>query len=283
VPPVLLDWSPFYWVTADTDADRFEHTGILFLLQVRPTGPRSLVQLDLAGSGNMPHGFPRTQFALAPTRTGRGQLYGLLGPTVTRRLVGASDSLRDHWREGEIGTVGLPNYLTRVLLLDFPNRRLAVAEPDAWPSLAGRFTNIAALERGNREQIVLPVTAPNGRTYRALLDTGLSPFALWITLDVWQELTGLGGPGAGTRAHRVANPAGGMLFIGAPLRAPLRIGGFELAIGEAVYLAQGPSEARLELWRQPPDMVLGPSAFARAVVGINLSGGQVGLGRRIAP
>jgi hypothetical protein len=31
---------------------------MLFRLQVRPTGPPSLVQLDLGGSGGMPDGFP---------------------------------------------------------------------------------------------------------------------------------------------------------------------------------------------------------------------------------
>ena len=277
VPPLAIEWTPFYPVAARTGIARFDHAGTLLLFQVRPTGPRSLVQLDLAGSGSMPHGFPRPRFELAPTRVRRGELYGLLGWEVTRRLTGAPDSLRDHWQEGEVGTLGLPYFLTRMLVLDFPGRRLATPPAEAWTTILGRAGTVVPLERGNREQVILPVTAASGRIFRGLLDTSLSPFAVWTTPAIWQDLTGLGGPGLGTRSYRLPNPGGRMVFVAAPFRGPLRIAGFPIEADEIVYLDQGPSEAALERWPARVDMVLGAAAFAQAVVAIDLANARVGL------
>ena len=207
VPAVVVPWTPFYWVTASSDSFQFEYAGILLHLQVRQSGPPSLLQLDLAGSGNMPNGFARNaEESLPSPLRRRGEVYGLLGPSVSRHLVGGTDSTRAHWQEGEIGTLGLPNYLTHTLVLDFPNRRMATLPPSIdWASLLGNSAVTASLEKGQRDQVIVPVGAPNGRVFRGLLDTGLSPFPLWTTQAIWQDLTGLGGPGPETRIYRLSN------------------------------------------------------------------------------
>ena len=286
VPAVDIPWTPFYWVSARTDSLEFDFTGILLHLQLRQSGPRSLLQMDLAGSGNMPNGFPRFARELGPPpRVRPGELYGLLGPAIPRRLVGAPDSLRDHWREGEVGTWGLPNYLSNTLLLDFPNRRLATLPQSVdWAPLLGPSAVIAPLEKGQLDQVVIPVGMSTGRVLRGILDSGLSPFPLWTTREVWQDLTGLGGAGPGTRIYRIPNRGGAMVFVGAPLRVPLGIGAWSLRIPEVVYLAQGPAGAALEEWRPQVDLVLGPAAFARnTVLAIDLAHSRLGLARRIVP
>lgn len=259
---------------------------MLHHLQLHRTGPPSLVQLDLAGSGSMPDGFPRTApESASPAPLAAGQLYGLIAPSVRRELIGAPDSTGIHWQEGEIGTVGLLNYSNTVLLLDFVNRRLAtVPSPTNWPALLGKGAVVIALPPGATGQVVVPIVDSRGRTLRGLFDTGLSPFPLWATHAAWRDLTGLAGPGPGTRVYRIPNPNGELVFVGAPLRQRLHIGSWELRTPEVVYLARGPAGAPLEEWWSQVDFVLGPALFAQAaVVVIDLPKGRFGLGRRIVP
>ena len=278
-------WTPFYWVRASTDSTRFDHAAMLFRLQVRPTGTPSLVQLDLGGSGGMPDGFPspaRDFRGIPPLR--QGQLYGLVGSTPGLELMGGgSDSTLLHWRENEIGTVGLPNYLQSALLVDFVNRRLAaIPRPTSLQLVLGPDVVMLELEAGRFDRAVLPLSASNGPVYRALLDTGLSPFPLWTTRAIWEDLTGLSGPGIGTRSYRVSNRRGGMVFIGAPARQALRLGAFELPGPEVVFLASGPVGAKIEEWSSGVDIVLGASVWARgAVLLIDPSRHRLGLARRL--
>lgn len=287
VTTARVPWEPFYWVRASTKSAEFNNAGMFFRLQVSPTGVRSVVQLDLAGSGTMPHGFPPpSPDARAIPKLHLGQLYGLLGSLPTLTLIGAGgDSQLTHWKEREIGTVGLLNYLNDILVLDLPNRRLAVLPPTSlWETLLGHSLTTVSMERGYLAQVVLPLADATGRRYHALLDSGLSPFAVWTTEAIWQHLTGRAGPGAGARLYRFPNPSGELLFVGAQARRPLYLGSRRFPTAEIVYLDRGPFGARLEEWAQPVDMVLGTSLFSRnTVIVINLRARRVGFAERIRP
>jgi len=263
VPPIQLSWTPFYWVRASTPAMDFRRASILFHLPVRPGSAPRLVQLDLGGSGNLPDGLPEPAGTVRTPRP-QGQLYGLLGARAKLEVATArSDSGLASWRREEIGTVGLPNYLREGLILDFVHDRLAsVPRPATADVLAANALAVFPLERGEFDRVLLPLTTPGGRTYQALLDTGLSPFSLWASQAVWKELTGLEGPSPGTRSYRLPNPLEELVFIGAPARRQLSLGPWRLPRTEVVYLAQGPARAGPEEWRPPADLILGPSLFA---------------------
>lgn len=263
VPPIQLPWTPFYWVRASTPGMDFPWASILFRLQVRPGSAPRLVQLDLGGSGNMPDGLPEPDGMPRSARP-HGQLYGLLGARAKLEVASERpDSGPASWRREEIGTVGLPNYLREGLVLDFVHDRLAsVALPADADALAAKALAVFPLERGQFDRVLLPLTTPDGRTYQALLDTGLSPFPLWASQAAWQELTGLQGPGAGTNSYRLPNPHGELVFIGAPARRQLSLGTWRLPRTEIVYLAQGPAQAGPEEWHPPTEVILGPSLFA---------------------
>lgn len=286
VPPLQVPWEPFYWVSAVSDSAQFDNTAMLFRLQVRGDGPPSLVQLDLGGSGDMPHGFPRTtrdlNVAAGPRR---GELYGLLGASVPRTLLGGgSDTLLANWQSREIGTVGLLNYLGNVLIIDFSKRRLAALPSTiAMEALLGTSMVSVEIVREQLERLIIPLTDATGRQYRVLLDTGLSPFVAWTSREMWQDLTGLGGPGPQTRTYTIPNPLGGMTFIAGTMKRQLRAGTLNLSVREVVYMANGPTGAPLEQWAQPVDMVLGPAAFAHGgAVAIDLKKRRVGFAKKLA-
>src|SRR5262245_15205649 len=77
VPAVALDWTPFYWVRASTETASFEHASILYRTSIGGRKP-SLVQLDLASSGQLTSGLPEPLGTVHQARP-VGQLYGLLG------------------------------------------------------------------------------------------------------------------------------------------------------------------------------------------------------------
>lgn len=280
-------WTPFFWVRAVTDSARFDHAAMLFRLQVRPSGPPSIVQLDLGGSGSMPDGFPlpARDFRGAPPLS-RGQLYGLLGSEPRLELTGASgDSALIRWRESDVGTVGLPNYITRALILDFPNRRLAaIPPPPGLEALLGPGAITIPLERGRFDRAVVPLSTTTGRVYQALLDTGLSPFPVWTTREIWEWLTGRSGPGPGTRRYRLNNRRGGMVFVGASPEQELRIGAWRLEPKEVVYLERGPVGASIEEWQSEIQVVLGATLWARkGVLLLDLAHHRVGIVARLSP
>ena len=125
------------------------------------------------------------------------------------------------------------------------------------------------------------MTTSTGAVYQSLFDTGLSPFPLWTTRAIWEQITGLGGPGPGTHLYRFESRRGEFVFIGARATTELRLATWELHPAEVVYLARGPVGASLEEWSSGVGVVLGVSVWARrTVILIDLAKHRVGLANR---
>jgi hypothetical protein len=233
----------------------------------------------------MPDGYPPPGRELATTPPiGRGELYGLIGAARFELRPPPSDSALKAWQHGDVGTVGMLNYLTEPLLLDLANHRLAaIPRTPGLDSILGPAAVILGLERGRYDRAVVPLTGPSGTALRALIDTGLSPFPLWTTRKIWQELTGLLGPGPRTRTYRLRNRRGEMVFVGAKTRARLSLGSWPLQPSEVVYLVSGPASAPIEFWTTDVDVVLGASVWnERGILLIDLTGHRLMLADRLA-
>ena len=255
--PLDLTWSPFYWAAAGDDSLRFPQAAILLEVSLRAGPAPSLVQLDLAASGGMPDGFPSADRQLV-RRTGElhGLLAGMTAISMRRGSLPAEDlAMR------EIGVFGLANYDRQGLIIDMRVQRLATFPPPADLSSAfGSGTVVVPIEF-TTNRVLIPVMVGGSDTFRALLDSGLSPFPLWTTFALWQRLTGRLGPGVGTKSYRLAGRSGAMLFVGAPVTQQLRLGSWPLQGIEVVYLADGPAGAALESWPNGVDAVVGPIAL----------------------
>jgi hypothetical protein len=282
VPPADLPWRPFYWARVTSDSARFDRAAILLEVPLGRGGSASLVQLDLAASGTMPEGFPLPAgMRLAPALRRGGQLYGLLaGEAHVAMTRSAADSLGEDLASREIGTLGLANFESKALLLDLVRRRLAeVPSPTDLSTLLGPRTVTVPIEYPG-DRVVLVLEGPSGRRYRAVLDTGLSPFPLWATRELWQDLTGLSGEGPRTSKFVLTGARGRLVFVTAAARQALRVGAWSFRPREVAYLAEGPAGAGLEDWPQPVDAVLGPATLAPdGLVALDLAHRRIGVVR----
>ena len=144
-----ISWISFRWVTARLDGPPLERATLVLDAGPILTGTSSLLQLDLAASGNMPVGFPQSSGAPpAGMLRPRGRFYGLIDQPGGRYMLAAPsrDSAEIDAAGWEIGTVGLGLVERRVLLLDYPRNRLAIL-PDSEPLSAtiaarARFTEV---------------------------------------------------------------------------------------------------------------------------------------------
>ncbi len=262
VAVVDLQWAPFFWARVAMDSLVFPQAAILVETTLRPGGAPSLLQMDLGASAGMPDGFPAPPSEdRRPVARRTGQLHGLLAASamVTMpRPAAPPESLATR----EIGTLGLPNYEVQGLILDLPRQRYATFSPqqDLATALGTPTITVPIEFAGNR--VIVPLELADGRVARALLDTGLSPFPLWTTRALWEDLTGRRGPGPGTRQYTFHSRRGPMRFIGAPVVGRLGVGTAVLKGLEVVYMSDGPPGAPLDDWTPRLDGVISPRALA---------------------
>jgi hypothetical protein len=129
-----------------------------------------------------------------------------------------------------LGTLGIDAFRGRVLALDFPHRRLAVAStvaqlpPDAQPQTQQAMRVVTG--RGQGAELMVAVHV---RDIEANVgyDTGSSPFVLILTNAVWRKVTGralddsrnltIQVPAWGSKLPLVGAPARGIVSLGIPL------------------------------------------------------------------
>lgn len=274
IPLELTRWHRFSWASVTVDGTRFERAAILVVDSLSNRGSSEvLLQLDLAGSGTMPFGFPS---ATSPDPA-RDRLHGLLhghGPVTVATPSGEPESVPLK----TIGSFGLPAFELSPLLLDFARQRIGILPPlrNLPPAIWSPERTTGVTYDSSRVRI--PLLTGGGRPLQVLFDTGLSPFPLWTTKAHWVRLTGRDGTEPDNRRHVLNHPAGTLTFVGARSRREIRIGGVSLGRLEMVFLDDGPAEARLEAWPFAVDGVLGPSALGDAlIVAMDLRGPRMAL------
>lgn len=83
-----------------------------------------------------------------------------------------------------IGTVGANFTKNKVLILDYPNKRMCVLDSmDTYWNTKASFIDCIV----KRDRIHIPVTI-NGKIYRLLFDTGASIFPVSTDYDTWKEI-----------------------------------------------------------------------------------------------
>ena len=273
IPLDLARWHHFSWASVTANGTRFDRAAILVVDSLSNRSSSSvLLQLDLAGSGTMPFGFPSS----AAPDPARDRLHGLLhghGPvTIATTANGPGSGPLE-----QIGSFGLPEFELSPLLLDFARQRIGILPPlrnlppATWSP--ERTTGLTY----DSSRVIIPLLT-GGRPLQVLFDTGLSPFPLWTTKAHWRRLTGRDGTEPDNRHLVLEHPVGTLTFVGARSRQEIRIGGVSLGRLEVVVLDEGPAEARLEAWPFAVDGVLGPSAFGDGlIVAMDLRGPRMAL------
>jgi len=260
--PADLDWVPFYWLTATVGPTEFRYGAIVVEMDSLRWRPGGLLQLDLAGSGTMPKGFPERNDGGEAQRS--GPVSGLLAATPQLRLQRGSSAIEVGSRQ--IGTIGLPLFQLQTLFIDFSKLRIAAGP-------AGRHDrrNLARSRVGgvldfDGDRLFLMIGTPSRSETRGLLDTGLVPFELWTTRHNWERWTGKRAGDPSVRRYLLPTSRDTMVFAAADAQGDFVAAGKPLGRREIVFLESGPPGAALEDWPFPVESVLGAAFFARAGV-----------------
>jgi hypothetical protein len=279
VVPADLPWEPFRWVTAVYPDFRLERAAFVLPTPIRGSGRRSLLQLDLAASGNMPFGYPGPRVT-APLAM-KGRLHGLAWSAESLEPASSPSDTTPLSAADEIGTLGQPQFERSPLVIDYRGMRMATLGAGAVlsASLESAATFVPLESRAGRYAFALEM---DGRAVGSVdLDTGLSPFPLWVTRALWADLTGRSGAEPDNLVRRLPSEGGELVMVGAPAARSLRAGGVDLGRPAVWFLRDGPHGAALEWWPWRVDGIAGNLLFAdRFLLIVDLGRSRVGFVRR---
>lgn len=161
------------------------------------------------------------------------------------------------------GTLGLEAIKGRMLLIDYPEQRLCLLEPDQLPPpLERRIEWITADMRNNHFFVDLAIN--DEAIGRVFFDTGASLFPLSVDHGTWTLLTGRTGEEPENRRLTVNSWGEPVTYVGAPATGALRIGSIRLERPIVYYSpAQPEYYAR---WSYPVTGFIGNAPFFDRVI-----------------
>lgn len=287
-------WFPFQWYGEKVDGKYYDKLAMFLPVRVQALRGRFIAQFDLGSDATMLYEetlknyFPshRHLYALLDTAqrgtTDAGNhnyaTQGLpvrLGGCVIahpRLLSGQGeavppDSLYSNSQK-LVGTIGADFLQHKVLVIDFPHRRMAVLDSvDA--SWRARTAFVTAHVRRNRFHIPLTI---NQRTYWALFDTGSSLFAFNTDQATWR---GLVGRPVATDSLHVNSWGKQVAFYGAPLRTAVFLGRTQLPRATAWYTRDARHLAFTKA--EHIDAITGNAFFLHNTVVLDFEHGRFGV------
>lgn len=191
-----------------------------------PTRAQLYAQVDTTRLGTTDAGIRHYYTTGLPVTFGAVQvahpfLYEAFGDVVP------VDSLHTNSQKS-VGTIGGDFLVGKVLVIDYPQRRMCVLDSvDAYWQAKTSF--VASRVQHNRMQI--PLTSKQ-RTYWVLFDTGSSLFSFIANEQTWQGLVPSGPP---TDTLVVGSWGKQVPFYAAPMQAPVYLGAYQLPAAKAWF------------------------------------------------
>ena len=291
-----IPWIPFEWV-GDTMGGRFfDKLAINLPFSIEGIPHRFSSQFDLGATSTMVYGnafapyleaFPgvaarldtankNSQIQGQPVGALKGVTFSLgdvvfsdqellyfdgFGDTLTVDSV-ASASVK------HVGTVGPDLFQNKVLLIDFPNQRIASVD-----SLPANYQNDATLVDMKLDQgrIKLPFSI-DGTVYDFMFDTGSSLFPLMVTSEDWDQLGDLS---AAIDTIEISSWGEYYDVYGAPIDVPVTLGDYRLPEG-SVYA--NPKDVFQQFFSEENIMgITGNAYFLGAVIVIDYRNKRFGV------
>jgi len=138
-----------------------------------------------------------------------------------------------------IGTLGMDFFKDRILVLDFPNNRLAIANSSS--QLPAEIVEEVTFSKSEMVRHLFVVNTMVGETpLKIAYDTGSSIFPLHVNQDLWQQFTGR--EGKETDNIFIEAPAWGnyITLVGAPSKEEMIISDFDLGKPMIFYSEKTP-------------------------------------------
>ncbi len=235
-----MQWIPFLWSSDEIDGRRFERSAMFLQGRVEPLNAEGVFQFDLGVPYSILYGRSFPGDALKPFGTSRtvrfnGRQIPIVDVSITFPTVKVEDPalLEDFGGDEELegyrilGTVGINMVEGKVLIIDFPRKRMAIlpAIPDTLN------VKLAPLKRTRSGHIVLEVEM-DGQKVNFAYDSGSSIFGLLTTHEIWQRLT----DGVITDSFNIYAWGQKHTVYAAKLKRKVSIAGVPLQIEEAHYV-----------------------------------------------
>lgn len=277
--PEPVAWQPLGWLSASVDTIPLPRAALM-LRETRPTPVPRLYQLDFAGNGQRPAGFPEPAKGSACPDSAP-KIAGLLAESRTAgyRIGFSRDTLAAD--SAQIGTLGLVSVALGVAALDAARNRFAVV-----PALSAvaedrrrvRWTRVEVVD----DRLVATLQLPQGGgTSRALLDTGLLPIPALVRQDLWRRWTGREPNDPRNRRLALRLCGADVTVALAPSTVRLRLGEEPLELPQLGVLLNAPPERAVEAWPEQVDLMLGAQAWlGRRMVLLDVRLARVGVVRR---
>lgn len=237
-----MTWIPFMWSSDTLFGRRMERLAIFLRGKVLPIGKEGAFQFDLGAPRSVIYGNAFDPDVLDGHTTGKtailnGREVPVLDLSISVGDVAIEEPLllRD-FGEGEIeglpiiGTVGADLVDGRILICDFPNRRLAVL--DSLPEGLVSGLHFTEMKRAPDGHMLLRAKVGGRETY-VMYDSGSSIFGLLTTREIWETLTN----GEITDSFRITAWGKVYTVYGGRMKGRILLGGEPLPVEVVHYVS----------------------------------------------
>ncbi len=221
-----IEWTKMIWESADLGPRTEEHAALMLEVKLDSQPASALMQLDTGASGNFVY-IDNTE-PLDPAR-----LFVTLSGTVARRPMQGEQFFRFPFHDPSgrlplIGTIGLPFFERRILLLDFVAQQIAILDKDeTLPAAIAPPLDFVPVEyrKGYRNGKPFVPLSLNGAEVRDLFfDTCSAVTPIATTRSMWSELTGRQPSDPANERITAKSWGRDSAAIGAPLKGEMCIG-----------------------------------------------------------
>jgi len=221
-----IKWTKMIWAAADLGPRAEPHAALLLEVKLDSQPAPARMQLDTGASGNFLY-MSKTE-PLDPAR-----MFITLNGTVAGCPMQGETFIKAPRQEPSgdpplIGTIGLPFFERRILLMDFAAQQLAILDKDEpFPGMIEQGLDFVSIEyrHGYRNGKLFVPASLNGAEFRNLFfDTGSAITPIATVRGIWTELTGRQ-PSDPANERAVGESWGKQkTAIGAPLKGEMCVG-----------------------------------------------------------
>jgi len=244
-----FNWQPFTWIPYEMSNKLYDKAAIFVPIQFEDSEKTYWLQLD-TGTNSQFDGvtFESVDVPFKTLKSSstyntvsfNGKIAGYETQNAAfLSMKGRGEEVINNDEGINIGSLGMDFFKGKILMLDFPNKRLAIAtSTDQLPNeITDKASFFPAKMIGHLFSISLTV---KGTSHKIAYDTGSSVIPLLLNQDFWQQITGR--DGRESDSIILEGPAWGNMItlIGAPSKEEIFLSGLSLGYSEVYYREDKP-------------------------------------------
>jgi len=244
-----FSWQPFEWRDSMLGETYYDKAAIFVPIQLEQSDREFWLQLDTAAPSLFfgstidsleLYGNTFSKNAKNDAIIFNGKIAGYdTKNAIFATMKNYGQTVTDEDEDVRIGSLGMDFFKDRILVLDFPNNRLAIANSAS--QLPAEIVEKVTFSKSEMVRNYFVVNMMFGETpLKIAYDTGSSIFPLHVNQDLWQQFTGR--EGKETDNIFIEAPAWGnyITVIGAPSKEEMIISDFELGKPMIYYSEKTP-------------------------------------------